>query len=250
MGLCFLHGHGPCGGKISREHYISETVLRAVGSNGSVQIGGLPWQPKDTLQCLGIGSLVANVLCEKHNSGLSGLDDAAGEFFRTLNSADKQPDTLPPITTLSGALIERWFLKTMCGLASGPGLNNGVVPEQWKLLLLGEEWPEGWGMYAPMPAGGQVLANEFAIESLVNPETREIKACRFRVAGVHFNLVLGRPNIPSAWGVHRPGHLIFRRGTEENGITLTWPIPREQGVTYTKVGTTKERPPQWASWKE
>jgi hypothetical protein len=105
-------------------------------------------------------------------------------------------------------------------------------------------------MYAPMPAGGQVLANEFAIESLVNPETREIKACRFRVAGVHFNIVLGRPDIPSAWGIHRPGHLIVRQGDEEKRINFTWPMPSEQGVAYNRIGTTNEQPPQWAAWRE
>src|SRR5438105_4635401 len=128
MNKCFLAGHGTCGGKISGEHYISETVLQAIGSNGSVHIGGMPWQPDQTLHRLGIRSLVSNILCEVHNAGLSALDAAAGEFFRAVDAADKHPTTLPKNTAVDGLLIERWFLKVLCGLAAGLRFNNGSVP--------------------------------------------------------------------------------------------------------------------------
>jgi hypothetical protein len=91
---CFLSGHGNCSGKISGEHYISRPLLQAISGDGTVQIGGLPWQPQQTLQKIGIGSLVSNVLCETHNSGLSSLDDVAGKFFRAVDAADKRPVTL------------------------------------------------------------------------------------------------------------------------------------------------------------
>ena len=49
MADCFLKGYGTCTAKISKEHYISKTILKALSSNGSFQIGGLPWQPDQTL---------------------------------------------------------------------------------------------------------------------------------------------------------------------------------------------------------
>lgn len=206
---CFLHGHGNCGGKLSGEHYISRTLLEAISSDGGVQIGGLPWQPEQTLQKIGISSLVSNVLCATHNSGLSNLDDAAGEFFRAIDAADKRPATLPPITSIAGPLIEQWFLKVVCGFAAAMGFNKAVVPPEWCRLLTGGPWPESCGLHVPTPSGPQVLATEFYLETLVNPDTKEIKAVKFRIAGVHFSLVLGRPDSPAAWGTHRPRGLIF-----------------------------------------
>ena len=250
MSKCFLHGHGICGGKISGEHYISKTVLEAIHSDGTAQIGGLPWQPQQTLQRIGIRSLVSNVLCETHNSQLSSLDSAAGKFFRAVDAADKRPATLPSLTTADGMLIERWFLKVMCGLAAGVGFNNGVVPALWKQLLCGEPWPDGWGLYVPTPSESLVLATEFYLETLVNPNTKEVKAAKFRVAGAHFCLLLGCPDNPGAWGTRRPRGLIFRNEQTEKRIEFEWPFATDQAVIYTKVGTSTERAPQWEGWKE
>ena len=76
---------------MSGEHYISKTVLDAISSSGAVQIGGVPWLSHQTLQSIGIKSLVSKILCETHNSGLSQLDSVAGILFRTLDAADKNP---------------------------------------------------------------------------------------------------------------------------------------------------------------
>jgi len=250
MADCFLKDYGTCSARISKEHYISKTVLKALSSNGGFQIGGLPWQPDQTLQSIGIESLVSKILCETHNSSLSPLDTVAGQLFRVIDSADKSPATLPDLTSFDGLLIERWFVKVLCGLAASVGFNNGIVPEQWKLLLLGNQWPDHWGLYLPIPSDQQVLAKELGIEILVYPETREVLAAVFRVAGVSFHICLGSPDNPSAWGIHRPRGIIFGNEPGEKRIEFVWPHLTEQAVIYTKVGATKERPPQWDGWKE
>jgi len=81
-------------------------------------------------------------------------------------------------------------------------------------------------VYLPSPVGQVVLAKEFALETRVNPDTKEIKAVKFRVAGAPFNLALGCPDNPA------------------------WPSHGDQTVTYKRVGATKDRPPQWDGWKE
>ncbi len=247
MSACFLEGYGQCAGKITGEHYISKTVLEAVGLNALT--GGLPWQEPMTMQIIGINSLVSNILCEKHNSGLSKFDTEAGKFFRALDAADKRPHELPPITVIDGQLIERWFLKVMCGLTAGPGLNNRFIPSEWKAVLSGESWPDDWGLYVPSPIGEQVLAKELSIETKVHPETRAVLAAGFRLAGVSFNILFGRPDNPSAWGLHRPRGLILQDGQQEARIEFIWPFATDQAVIYTKFGSTRERPPQWHDWK-
>lgn len=205
MDGCFLNGHGTCGGKTSREHYISETVLRAIdGGDGYIQIGGFPWQPKQVLQTFGIQSLVSRVLCEAHNSRLSSLDSEAGTLFRAIDAADKRPSTSPALTTVDGSLIQRWFLKVVCGLVAGVGFSTGAAPDEWCSILCGEPWPAGWGLYVLTVPGPKVLARELAIETIVNHESMSIMAVKFRVAGVHFSLLLGRPDNPPAWGIYRP----------------------------------------------
>lgn len=247
--VCFLHGHQQCGGRLSREHYISRTVLAGISGKGTVQIGGLPWQPQQTLQKIGIEALVSNVLCETHNAGLSDLDTAAGKLFRAIDAADKRPATLSAVTPVDGTLVERWFLKVLCGLAAAMGFNNGVVPAKWCDLLSGEPWPKDWGLYVPAPIGTTVLATEFYIETLVRPDTKEVKAATFRVAGVYFTLVLGRPDNPAAFGTHYPRGLIFRNQQGEKRVEFAWPFNTDQAVIYTKVGASNAPAPQFGGWK-
>lgn len=249
MTKCFLHGYGPCHGKMTGEHYISQAVLKLISPKGAVQIGGLPWQEPDQLKNVGVGALTANVLCEPHNSGLTGLDAAAKEFFKTLNDIDKTPEQVPGDVSVDGPAIERWLLKIVCGLVAGPGIANGKVRDSWKSILTGGAWPEGWGMYVMPASGEQVFATEFYFESKVNPATGDILCAFVRLAGVGFNLVLGRPDNPQAFGIYRPRGLLFQIPGREIGIEFKWPFKTETAVIYTRVGTSSEPPPQWEGWK-
>jgi hypothetical protein len=138
----------------------------------------------------------------------------------------------------------------LCGLNAAASLDNGVVPYKWKMILSGESWPKSWGLYVPSPSRPQVLAQEFYLETRVHPGTKEVLAATFRVAGVSFNILLGRPDNPQDFGVHRPRAIIFRYEENEKQIELSWPFRAEGEIIYTKVGTTKERPPQFKGWKE
>ena len=251
MSECFLHGFGRCRGKITGEHYISKAVLEALGNDGCVEIGGLPWLPRQTMKKIGIGRLVSNMLCEEHNSGLSCLDSEAGKLFRALDAADKQPAILPPVTDVTGKLIERWFIKVLCGLVVAAGFNNGTIPAEWKRLLVGGSWPAKWGLYIPYPPGVSVLAREFYLETLVNLGTKEVKAAKFRVAGVHLTVVLGQPDDPLAWGKYRPRGLIFDYPDKsEKRVELKWPTKTDEAIIYTKVGAGCSEAPQWEGWRK
>jgi hypothetical protein len=250
MKSCFLEGYGPCDGKISREHYISENLLRAMSSTGSINIGGLPWQPDRQLQSIGISSLQSKILCERHNSGLTDLDQVAGRLYSTLDAADKKWPAMRRHSRFEGRLLERWLLKIICGLVAGPGIGNGEIPEKWKPLLLGDVWPDRWGLYVPALLGVRVLAQELSIETTVHPETRVILAAKFSIAGVVLWLLLGRPDDPAAFGNYRPRGLIFQHLREEKRVEFLWPFETNVAVYYRKIGSNNLSPPQWDGWKQ
>ena len=214
------------------------------------QIGGLPWQPTQTLQSIGIQSLQSKILCGAHNSGLSNLDIVAGNLFRTLDAVDKNPSTLPAVRMLDGSSVERWFLKVLCGLTAAANFGNGTIPDQWKRILVGGDWPEYWGVYLPILAAPQVFAHEFYLETGVHPKTRAILAATFRVAGVTFKIALGRPDAPEHFGVYRPQGIIFQLPVGQKRVEFVWPFPNDRAITLSKVGTSTDRPPQWGDWKE
>ena len=250
MPKCYLQGHGPCGGGFTGEHYISRTVLEAIDGSGTSKVGGLPWQEKESLKIFGNSALVSRILCATHNTNLSPLDAVAGLLLRAIDAADKTPSMLPPVTVLDGPSIERWFLKVICGLSAGVGFNGGRVPELWKQILLGQSWPAGWGLYVPSPTEQLVLAKEFAIDTLINPATKDVLALKIRVAGVPFSLLLGTPDDARAWGTFRPRGLTFITPTIERQIEFAWPEATNDSIIFRKTGTSNQPPPQHKGWKE
>jgi hypothetical protein len=79
---CYLRQLNTCSSKISGEHTISATVLKAIGKD-SVKVSGFPWLNGET-RSIGIDSLATNCLCTAHNTALSPLDAEAGRFYRAL----------------------------------------------------------------------------------------------------------------------------------------------------------------------
>jgi hypothetical protein len=75
---------GSCDGGISREHLISESVIRVLKADGDFSIAGLPWLDNGEAKIVGTNALTANCLCARHNSALSPLDAAAQKFFAAL----------------------------------------------------------------------------------------------------------------------------------------------------------------------
>jgi hypothetical protein len=246
--ICLLKGHGPCRGKISGEHFISESLLRQLAKDGRVRIGGLPWQPDKTFQRIGLGSLKAKILCEGHNNGLSRLDSAASNLFRVIDGADKRPDDTPAETVISGPDVELWFLKALAGHEAAK--DPRAIPDEWKRLLAGGAWPDLWGMYVADNANPRVLAPELLMETRVHPDSGQVLAASFSVAGVLFWLLLGRPDHPAAFGKRRPRGLIFTNLESETRIEFRWPFETEVAVYYRKVARTGETPPHWAEFSD
>jgi len=109
---CYLKSTLDCGGNISREHYISEGVLKQLNENNVLQADGLLWI--DGTANLPTSAFTSKILCEKHNSLLSMFDDTAIKFFKLLTefeNAFKDPHAVPKseVYLFAGEDIERWM---------------------------------------------------------------------------------------------------------------------------------------------
>ncbi len=90
---------------------------------------GFAWC-KDKPVRVGLEAATAKILCEKHNSALSDIDNAGGAAFAALREIDKltgvrQKLKLHPWrlvkTTIDGPSFERWCLKAVINLSCNRG---------------------------------------------------------------------------------------------------------------------------------
>lgn len=125
--------------------------------NNKIIVTGYPWQKSEQIE-LSPKNLQSNILCDKHNSLLSLLDNEVTNFFQILmqlyNYVNNQN-----IVELSfrGDLIERWMLKALCGFAVSNNLSDikrnkvvpkGQLPVAWLKALFGKDvLPSNWGLY-------------------------------------------------------------------------------------------------------
>jgi hypothetical protein len=77
---CYATVLDDCGGGMSREHYISRSLLEIFTGHTPI-VTGFPWQRAGEQLRTTAANLATNVLCETHNNALSPLDERAGEFF-------------------------------------------------------------------------------------------------------------------------------------------------------------------------
>lgn len=152
---CYARALNTCSPRISREHYVSRTVLDLLGDEH--RISNARWlakgQQSDPLPTRALGS---RVLCEAHNRVLSPLDSHAERVFAALlwGLSDTPPLVDRREIAVSGDLLELWLLKACCGaLASGSLREDrravpSVIPDDWvHLLFSGAAWPSDAGMY-------------------------------------------------------------------------------------------------------
>ena len=152
---CYARSLCDCSDKLSREHYISASVLELLGEMHT--ISNASWlSPGQSSNPLPVGALGSNVLCERHNNALSDLDACAKEFFGWLLRALSKSQVPAPDQKLrvDGDKLERWVLKACCGaLASGNLLEDATrvsrePPRKWLDILFSESaWEVDTGLH-------------------------------------------------------------------------------------------------------
>ncbi len=91
---CYARALGDCSGKLSREHYISASILELLGDSHTIT--NASWlasgQQSDQLPTSALGS---KILCQRHNASLSPLDEHAKVFFTELLTALSDDEEVP-----------------------------------------------------------------------------------------------------------------------------------------------------------
>lgn len=121
MEKCWAAAIGGCSDKLSREHYMSEGLWES----RQITVSGFDWLNGEE-KTVGLGSLTARILCERHNNGLSRLDKEAIKFFSILDEIRRMQDVR--LRTggrdfcnvikyrVDGTLFERWAAKFLLGI--------------------------------------------------------------------------------------------------------------------------------------
>jgi hypothetical protein len=249
---CWAKCLGNCKGKITAEHIITEKIW------GSDEIGvmGFPsWCPTER-KWIGVENFKKNMLCERHNSTLSPVDEggiAAFGAFRQAAAVHHQRslnieagfrtgrfDVYP--YDFDGPLLERWFLKTLINmelagdqkLVIGPYFDQPVPACELVEAAYGRSTLSGnRGLYAVASLGASVKMEErikFTSRVASSPHGEFVAAGEFIFFGFTFLLVL----VPTANGdakgpstsapvIHRPNRLLFTANEEPSQeITITW----------------------------
>jgi hypothetical protein len=214
---CWAAILGDCEGKISREHLVSQALF----PEGKITVRGLHWC-RDEEKTVGLAALTGKILCCKHNSELSDLDSAAKRAFETLDSSLQLFQVRNRLKarrwtvrtfTIDGALLERWFLKTLINLChDGPWIIGegshpaGMPNDELVRIAFGRAvFREKAGLYTAAHDGEQVTLRQGL---RLTPKTigNNLLAGMFSFCGYRFFLSL----LPEQFKEHQGSHLMYR----------------------------------------
>jgi hypothetical protein len=157
-----------CCTTLSLEHFLSKgilEVLHIVGGSRGVLLDGFPWQTEPRVLYPNVAA-PSRILCARHNTGLSGLDKCALDFFRCLMDVPahlRDPKgKRDKLVMFSGPNLERWTIKLLTGLlvSGNAGLDGqkivSKVPAGWLEVLMGRKHlPPSIGLGSMMVPGGE-----------------------------------------------------------------------------------------------
>ena len=158
------------------------------------------------------------------------------------------------VAVFSGEDIEKWMLKTVCGMVAssqlatqGQKMDVPLKREWVDILYNNHSWPEYWGMY--FKVADRTISKFKSISVQPVTEAGELKEVEISINEFKFNLILGKPHNPWACGRYRPRTMIFSQKGVKKYIEICWQNNAYQSrVDFTRIGTTTSEPPDWEQW--
>jgi hypothetical protein len=235
---CYAVHLGNCKGGMSKEHYISRSVLEIAGK--TVQTSGFPWQKLDQAQEIGIEALTSRILCSHHNSRLSPLDKTGREFLSALKSifdeAIGNENFGHEVFSVDGDKLELWLLKILCGVFVVSGTVE--VPEKWVgILFQREPFAEDSGMHIfGAPSSATWFFNLVRIIS-VGDKSGNISGAKFGIGGLAFLLAFGKPQFSEEGmqSLYRPGSIVIQNEANTKRLDFSWPTGKGTGSVHLQI---------------
>ena len=222
---CYAAHLGDCAGGLSKEHYVSESVLEIAGT--AIQVTGFPWQRSGETAQIGAASLAAKILCRRHNEQLSPLDSVAKGFLSDLKLSfqEASENRLSNSTyQASGSFFELWLLKVLCGLL--PLCKVVSRTRGSTFFSSGNPWPAGAGLHIFGTPG--MASWYFTLVRVISVVTTEdpsrIAGAKFGIGGLALLLAFGKPRFtePGMQALYRPASLLIERNGKQNQHLLSW----------------------------
>lgn len=221
---CYASALCDCSRTISKEHFLSKSVMELWGKAGIFKAPFIEGDGKN----LKVSSLSAKILCERHNNALSSLDEVAKKFFEFALLRTEHCELI-----MRGTDLERWMLKVMCGhIATGYAQTEGgelipAFPPPLPALqtLFGElELPESWGLVIP-ESHGIPLPNLMAISTFAYGKD-DVMGCEVRINYIRvlfflIDIKAMQKELKNA--THRPSCFLFTLDGISREIHLGWP---------------------------
>lgn len=217
---CYAAPLGGCSPRLSGEHYMSHAVLRRMtDGGGGLQVRDMAWLPRGESRIVAPAKLTAKVLCSAHNSALSPYDMVGDRLCELLLKTGEPASEECTFTKLfNGEDIERWFLKTLCGITAMEAAVRGAqwsAPESWldALFKVNEAMPSGSGLWLNLAGFWMFPDNAPSISAtpIDEPHGGNPTGLRLSFCGIEFVLLMSHAQ--SRWvpnGRFRPGLLSFR----------------------------------------
>lgn len=239
---CYAEASNDCGGKLSREHWISNAIYQKVlERTGRIRIEGLAWLPGEAKE-LPVAALASRILCERHNNRLTELDDQAGHLFRILweyqDAIAREPRGLHLFSLFDGPTVERWLLKTFWGAAASGTISSatGAVVRSIdskadnealaEILFRNAPWTGTGGLHVRfVPAHPVCPQGTFALNPIVSNNAQLI-GFGVEIGAASFQISIGHPISRSAERVLlRPEAIVIRDPARdvELFLALGWP---------------------------
>jgi len=238
---CYAGDLNDCSPKITGEHVTSNAILKVIAGNEPTIIArNVAFREPSTSARLPIKGLVANILCEHHNSLLSPFDSAGLDLVAAMGKIDSKMtdgNHSDETFTVNGDHLERWFLKTLIAGLYGnhfplpDGVKyKGIRPSMEALCFLyrGVDFPKGHGLYLKQIPEGKPYATDYEQLKIAVHYEREIvfglHAWFFNFEFLFANWNARESDLPdmSSW-LYRPLAINFcSMAGGENRIQFQW----------------------------
>ena len=237
---CYLRETNNCSTDISREHYISASVLEQLAvTDKTILLSGVPFLAHGETKALPVQSLTAKILCQRHNSALSPLDQEAGQFFKMLtrammSKAKGQGTIKKQLWLASGTALELWMLKVTCGLyfsrlaaSNHDSISDTHSIDMRKVIDAFEgKWEHRAGLYFNGDVG-TVLTTAFHVQAASLTDAAKLGGFRISMLGFECDLIFDTAGTTDGvWRgvVHRPHELAFENEIgRKKYLLLSWP---------------------------